>query len=99
MYTITHTHSDDVARIVPLLPPEFAFAVQFLAATGARIGELIALRRDQIDPGKGVIHLNGKTGPRDFPLTDGLIKLLGERMDQSSAAHQLGRGGPSPAPS
>ena len=76
---------DDVARIVPLLPPEFAFAVQFLAATGARIGELLAFKRDQIDRHKGVIRLDGKTGPRDFPLTDGLIKLLGERMDQSIA--------------
>jgi len=76
---------DDVARIVPLLPPEFAFAVQFLAATGARIGELLAFKRDQIDRHKGVIRLNGKTGPRDFPLTDGLITLLGARMDQSVA--------------
>jgi integrase len=75
---------DEVARVVAKLPPESAFVVQFLAATGARIGELIALRRDQIDPSKGVIHLNGKTGPRDFPLTEGLIKLLGDRQDQSN---------------
>lgn len=75
---------EEVARVVAKLPPESAFAVQFLAATGARIGELIALRRDQIDPSKGVIRLNGKTGPRDFPLTDGLTMLLGDRMDQSN---------------
>ena len=73
----------EVARVVAKLPPESALMVQFLAATGARVGELISLRRDQIDVKKGVIRLDGKTGPRDFPLTDGLIELLGDRIDHS----------------
>jgi integrase len=74
---------EEVACVVSRLPPESAFVVQLLAATGARIGELLSLRRDRIDVKKGVVRLNGKTGPRDFPLTDGLIKLLGDRIDHS----------------
>ena len=71
----------EVARVVAKLPPESALMVQFLAATGARVGELISLRRDQIDVKKGVIRLDGKTGPRDFPLTEGLLRLVAGRLD------------------
>jgi integrase len=74
---------EEVAFVVSRLPPESAFVVQLLAATGARIGELLSLRRDRIDVKKGVVRLNGKTGPRDFPLTDGLLALLGDRIDHS----------------
>jgi integrase len=89
----------EVARVVAKLPPESALMVQFLAATGARVGELISLRRDQIDVKKGVIRLDGKTGPRDFPLTDGLIELLGDRGSQRQAACSPRRRGREALPS
>ena len=74
---------DEVARILPLLAPEDALAIQLLAATGARIGEITRLPRRAIDRGAKVIRLNGKTGPRDFPLTPDLEALLEGRIEDS----------------
>jgi integrase len=72
---------DEVATVIAALDGEEALLVQLLAATGARVGEVLALRRDQIDPARGLLRLDGKTGPRDFPLTEGLLRLVADRLD------------------
>ena len=83
VYTANHRTPtpDEVATVIAALDGEEALMVQLLAATGARVGEVLALRRDQIDPARGLLRLDGKTGPRDFPLTEGLLSLVTDRLD------------------
>jgi integrase len=87
VFTINHRTptQEEVSRALAKLPAEEALTVQLLAATGARIGEVLALRRDQIHPTRGVLILDGKTGPREFPLTPGLLALISERLDGTDA--------------
>jgi len=46
--------------------------------TGARYGELSAVRVHDLDVINGLLHLNGKTGPRDCYLSDDALKFLKE---------------------
>jgi integrase len=87
VFTINHRTptSEEVSLALAKLPAEEALTVQLLAATGARIGEVLALRRDQIHPTRGVLILDGKTGPREFPLTPGLLALIEDRLDGTDA--------------
>lgn len=71
----------EVAALLPYLRPEHALALHLLTATGARIGEIVYLRRKAIDLPTRLIHLDGKTGPRTFPLTEDLEALLQGRLD------------------
>ena len=76
---------DEVTRALAELPSELALTVQLLVATGARVGEVIGLRRDDLDRARGTLRLDGKTGPRDFPVTEGLLSLIGDRLDGTDA--------------
>ena len=76
---------DEVTRALAELPSEVALTVQLLVATGARVGEVISLRRNSLDRARGTLRLDGKTGPRDFPVTEGLLSLIGDRLDGTDA--------------
>ena len=76
---------DEVTRVLAELPSEVALTVQLLVATGARVSEVIGLRRNDLDRARGMLRLDGKTGPRDFPATEGLLSLIGDRLDGTDA--------------
>ncbi|MCK6524885.1 site-specific integrase [Myxococcota bacterium] len=76
---------EEVTRALAELPSEVALTVQLLAATGARLGEVIGLRRNDLDRARGTLRLDGKTGPRGFPVTEGLLSLLSDRLDGTDA--------------
>jgi integrase len=81
-----HTPTEDeVTRALVELPSEVALTVQLLVATGARLGEALGLRRYSLDRARGTLRLDGKTGPRDFPVTEGLLSLIGDRLDGTDA--------------
>jgi integrase len=59
---------DEVWRVIDQLEPGWpAFVGRLQALTGARIGEIASLTPASIQ--SGVLVLNGKSGPRPFPLT------------------------------
>jgi len=64
--------SDELARLLDAAgtPMERAF-VSVLAETGARIGELLTLDRKGVvfQDDVAYLHVNGKTGPRQVPIT------------------------------
>lgn len=64
-----------------------AIAVEVLAATGVRRGELLSLRKEGIvRRGKTLLlHVRGKTGPRVVPI---LEEPLAARLEAWAAAHQ-----------
>ena len=51
-------------------------ALLLLAETGARIGEVAALRWESIDSDRRLVHLDGKTGPRVVPVSAGMLLCL-----------------------
>lgn len=79
---------DELARLVQEVPEAWRLVVQFLAQTGLRIGELIALRWEDIDLGarrvkvrrrlyKGVIDTpKSRYGIRDVPVSPELAQAL-----------------------
>ena len=58
---------------------ETGLAATVLAITGARVSEVVYLKRGDLDLYGGWLRLNGKTGPRRFPLIAELRALLGDR--------------------
>jgi len=58
---------------------ETALAATVLAITGARVSEVVYLKRRDVDLQCGWLHLQGKTGARRFPLIGELRALLGSR--------------------
>jgi site-specific recombinase XerD len=66
MPTNTPTHAD-VCEVVARVSPRWRPAIEILAATGARIGEIGTLRREDIHVDRGEITVHGKTGSRDVP--------------------------------
>ena len=80
----TPTHSE-AAAVIGLLDGDTRLAVTVMAVTGARVSEVTTLRRSAIDLRGGWLHLNGKTGPRRFPLVPELRALLAPRADRSEA--------------
>ena len=74
---------EEVIAILPHLGREELLAVQLLAATGARLNEIMKLRRSAVNLLARSIRLDGKTGPRSFPLTEDLEALLQGRLDGS----------------
>jgi hypothetical protein len=83
---------EEVARVVAKLPPEAALMVQLLGGhrRPRRRGDR-ACGATRSTPQAGVLRLDGKTGPRDFPLTDGLIALLGDRIDGTATSRSSPR--------
>lgn len=68
---------EEVVRILAAMPPGPARdAVILLASTGGRIGEVVSLTVDSYDPVAQELTLDGKTGPRQWPVDDGLAREL-----------------------
>jgi len=59
----------EIAAVVAELEPPADLVLLLLAWTGGRIGEVLALRGQDIDIKRREIRLCGKTGPRTVPLT------------------------------
>ena len=78
--------------MIAALAGEDRLAVSILAATGARLAEVTELRRSAIDIRGGWLHLDGKTGPRKFPLFPELRVLLTPYADGTDARLFTGRG-------
>ena len=76
---------EEVTRALAELSGEMALSVQLLVATGARVGEVSGLRRNDLDRARGTLRLDGKTGPREFPVTEGILSLIGDRFDGTDA--------------
>jgi integrase len=90
-----HTPSaSDVAAVLRELSGDFELAVRVLATTGARVSELCALRGSDLDVRRGMLRLDGKTGPRSFPLPPELLEMLRDRSDRNGPLLDLGRRAP-----
>ena len=59
------------------LPPHAAGALRLLMLTGCRSGEILNLRREDVDLEAGEIRLSdSKTGPRTVPLSPAAVRVL-----------------------
>ena len=70
----------EVARVLAQLDGWPRMALLLVWSTGARIGEIGHLRPEDVDLDSGILHLDGKTGPRDVPLSPSLARELAEWM-------------------
>ena len=77
-YTPTELEAAAVLRVTRG-PAHLAIAL--LAVTGARVSEVMSLRRCAIDLNGGWLSLDGKTGPRRFPIPPELTPLLAPFAD------------------
>ncbi|MCK6518759.1 tyrosine-type recombinase/integrase, partial [Myxococcota bacterium] len=87
----------EAASVIAALTGEDRLAVSILAATGARLAEVTELRRSAIDLRDGWLHLDGKTGPRRFPLSPELRALLSPYADGTNGRLFAGRGRATPS--
>lgn len=71
----------DVAAALTALPEQVKLVVRLLATTGARVGEVAALRCNQYDPAARILTLDGKTGERPFPLPEPLASDLARNIE------------------
>lgn len=74
MYTPTQGEIRAVIREVR--KPWRRLALRVMFATGARVGEVSALRRIDIDERNATLQMVGKTGPRLVPVRPGLVRDL-----------------------
>ena len=74
-----------ISAIVQALAGEERLIVEVLAVTGARIGEIVSLRRCDYDPRSHWLTVNGKTGPRRIPMDETLRERLAERADGTTS--------------
>jgi integrase len=89
-----HTPSEsDVARVLEFLSGDYRLAVLLMATTGARIGEVCAIRHQDFDRATGDLTLRGKTGVRSFPLPGDIVLMLREREGEALML-ELGRRAP-----
>ncbi|MBK9369872.1 MAG: tyrosine-type recombinase/integrase, partial [Deltaproteobacteria bacterium] len=65
---------------------ETGLAATVLAITGARVSEVVDLKRGDLDLSSGWLRLSGKTGPRRFPLIAELRALLGDRASSTNGS-------------
>jgi len=77
---------DDLQLLVDACPPGLRELVMIGALTGARLGELTARRVRDLDLAAGTLAVDGKTGPRELPLSPAALALLrqmvrGKRAD------------------
>ena len=95
---LPHTPTEgEAAAVIAALTGEDRLAVSILAATGARLAEVTELRRSAIDLRGGWLHLDGKTGPRRFPLSAELRALLTPYAEGTDARLFSRRGRATPA--
>jgi len=71
----------DVAAVLPLLPAWAQLATRLLYATGARLGELVALTVADVDLESGEVTLRGKTGRRTIPIGPETAALLAQAVE------------------
>jgi integrase len=68
--------AEEVAAVIAAATGWEALALQVGWSTGARVGELAAIRWEDVDlPGR-VLRLDGKTGPREVPLVGAGLRAL-----------------------
>ena len=67
---------EEVGRVLDVLDGWPRLAVHLLAGTGARIGEVTALRWRDVDLDGGWIRVDGKTGERDVPIAAEVVAAL-----------------------
>lgn len=89
---------EELRRLLDALPDGWRLLVEFLAHTGLRIGEAAALRWEDVDLGRGRVHVRrrwyrgtfappkSKYGRRDVPLTAGMTRALWAARKESGAA-------------
>jgi integrase len=70
----------DVAAVLKHLTSRNRLAVQLMAATGARPGEILHLVWDRVDLERGMLTVEGKTGPRDVPISALEVQSLREAL-------------------
>ena len=75
-----------VNAIIQALDGEQRLIVQVLASTGARIGEVVSLRRCDYDTHTHWLTVNGKTGPRRIPIDETLRDVLAARADGTTSS-------------
>ena len=71
----TPTHAD-VCAVVGHASERWRPAIELLAATGCRIGEVVTLRAEDIDASRGEITVRGKTGLRVVPVRREILDRL-----------------------
>ncbi|MCK6515809.1 tyrosine-type recombinase/integrase [Myxococcota bacterium] len=74
-----------INAILQALKGEARLIVEVLASTGARIGEIVLLRRCDYDPQSHLLTVDGKTGPRRIPIDETLRERLAARADGSTS--------------
>ena len=74
-----------INAILQALKGEARLIVEVLASTGARIGEIVMLRRCDYDPQSHWLTVDGKTGPRRIPIDETLRERLAARADGSTS--------------
>lgn len=77
----TPTPSQAAAALRAMPPDDWHLAARLIAATGARVGEVVALRSSDLDPHSGRIAFGAvegatKTGMRWFPLDAATLRAL-----------------------
>ncbi len=87
---------EQLQRVLALVRPDYRLLISFLAATGLRIGECVALRWGDVDLDAGTIRVRrtfskGELGPpksrfgtRTVPLPSGLANNIRKHRSQSS---------------
>jgi integrase len=94
---LPHTPTEaEAASVIVAMTGEDRLAVSILAATGARLAEVTDLRRSAIDLRGGWLSLDGKTGPRRFPLSVELRGLLTPYADGTNVRLFTGKGRAAP---
>lgn len=93
----TPTPSEAAAALRSMPPDEWRLAARLIAATGARVGEIVALRGADLDLTDGRIALGAtdgasKTGMRWFPLDAATLRALAGRQ-RTAQEHLLDFGG------
>ena len=75
----------NVSAVVQSLEGEARLVVEVLAVTGARVGEVVTLRRCDYDPTSHCLTVKGKTGVRRVPVDESVRARLAARADGTTA--------------
>ncbi len=81
-YVINHRtpEPEEIPPLLDHLTNPYRLVVQLLAITGARVSEVCAVCRADLDPHRNLLTLDGKTGPRQFPLPDDICAALAAEL-------------------
>ena len=83
-YVINHRTPapEEIAPVLDELTGDSLLVMQLLALTGARVGEICAVCLADLDPHQKFLTLDGKTGPRAFPLPDEIFATLSQHLKE-----------------